>query len=723
MVIINHRLENRLDDGLQGILRASAVPTVLLFLSINLMAQAQEPSAKRIPHQLKDPHGMVREDPYFWLRERENPKVIDYLKAENAYHAAIMSDTEALQQALFEEIKGRIKQDDSSVPYQDRSFEYYTRYRDGESYPLHCRRPVGEAAQEQIMLDESAMSEGHEYFDLDAGDVSAGEDILAYSVDTVGRRFYELRFKNLESGAPLPDRIPDVTGYHAWANDNRTIFYSKQDPETLRDYQIYRHVLGTPVEDDVLIYEEKDETYYCYVYKTKSDKFIVIGCGQTLSDEIRLIDADAPESPARIFTPRRRHLEYDIEHFGDRFYVRTNKDAKNFRLMSCPVDHTGEEHWEEIIPNRDDTYLGSIEVFKDYLVVTERKDALIQMRIRGPGNDWHQLDFGEPAYTAWLDTNYQFDTERLRFGFSSLRTPQGVFDYNMRTREKTLLKQDPVLGDFDPNHYKTERLWATARDGTRIPISIVYRRGFEKDGTAPLLLYSYGSYGHSSNPSFHSARLSLLDRGFAYAIAHVRGGQEMGREWYEDGKLLDKKNTFNDFIDCAEHLIRKGYTCSDQLYASGGSAGGLLMGAVANLRPELFKGLIADVPFVDVVTTMLDDTIPLTTSEYDEWGNPNERQYYDYMLSYSPYDQVAPKDYPNLLVIAGLHDSQVQYWEPAKWVAKLRHERRDKNKLLLLKTEMSAGHGGPSGRFDRYRETAFEYAFLLKLAGKIDQEK
>ena len=698
-------------------------PTQFVILAIAALTpvstMADEPIARRVPHEIRAPHGHVRTDPYFWMRERDSPEVRKYLEAENAYHKTEMADTVALQKTLFEEIKGRIKQDDSSVPYRYRNYEYYTRYREGESYPLHCRHPIGKIHDEQIMLDVSAMADGHEFYELDEGDLSENENILAFAVDTVGRRFYELQFKDLKTGKLLDDKIPDVTGGHAWANDNRTIFYSKQDPETLRDHQIFRHVLGTPVEDDVLVYEEKDETFHTYVYKTKSERFVVIGSSQTLSDEFRLIDADDPTGKPQVFAKRRRRLEYDIEHFGDRFYIRTNKDAENFRLMSCPVDKTGEEHWRQEIAARDDTYLSSIEVFKDYLVVTERRDALIHIRIRNADGEWHSLDFGEPAYTAWLGTNLQFDTELLRFGFSSLRTPDSVLQYNMRTRAQTVLKRQPVLGDFDRDDYVTERLFATARDGARIPISVVYRAGFEKDGNAPLLLYSYGSYGHSSNPTFGSARLSLLDRGFAYAIAHVRGGQEFGRKWYEDGKLFKKKNTFTDFIDCAEHLIGAGYTSKDQLCAGGGSAGGLLVGAIANMRPDLFGAIIADVPFVDVVTTMLDDTIPLTTSEYDEWGNPNEKPSYDYMLSYSPYDNVRKKPYPNLLVIAGFHDSQVQYWEPAKWVAKLRHQRTDKSKLLLLKTEMSAGHGGPTGRFDRYRDLAFEYAFLLKIAGRM----
>lgn len=694
--------------------------TLILFLSFQLSSiMAQEPIAKRIPHELKAPHGHLRQDPYFWLRERKSAEVLDYLKAENAFHEKVMADTVDLQKTLFEEIKGRIKQDDLSVPYREKNYEYYTRYRKGESYALYCRRPVGDTNKEQIMLDVSAMAKDYKHYKLNMGDLSADENILVYSVDAVGRRFYDIRFKDLTTGKILADKIPRVTGGHAWSNDNRTLFYTKQDRETLRAFQIFRHILGTPVADDKLIYEEKDETFKCGIYKTKSHKYVVIRSSQTLSDEVRLIDADKANAEPKVFAPRRRKHKYGIDHVGNTFYIRTNKNAENFRLMSCPAYKTGEKHWTEVLPARDDTYLSNFEVFKDYLVVTERKDALIQLRIRNAKGDWHSLDFGESAYEAWLDTNLQSDAELLRFGFGSMRTPDSVFDYNMRTREKTLLKQQPVLGEFDADNYVTERLFAKARDGARIPISIVYRKGFKKNGKAPLLLYAYGSYGSSMDAFFSSQRLSLLDRGFAYAIAHIRGGQEFGRKWYEDGKLLKKKNTFTDFIDCGEYLIAEGYTTKEKLYGSGESAGGLLIGVVSNLRPDLFHGLIAGVPFVDVVTTMLDDTIPLTTSEYDEWGNPNEKKFYEYMLSYSPYDNVEKKGYPNLLVTAGLHDSQVQYWEPAKWVAKLRHERTNKSKLLLLKTEMSAGHGGASGRFDRYKEIAFKYAFLLKLAGQL----
>jgi oligopeptidase B len=508
-----------------------------------------------------------------------------------------------------------------------------------------------------------------------------------------------------------------VTGTHAWANDNKTIFYTRQDLKTLRSHRIYRHLLGTPITKDVLVFEEKDETFDCSVYKTKSERFLVIGSSQTLSDEYRLIEADNPTAKARIFTPRRRNLEYGIEHLGAQFYVRTNMGAKNFRLMTTPVMETGEEHWKEVIPGRKDVYLSGIEVFKDHLVVVERHDALTRIRIRDSKLGWHELSFGEPVYSARLGQNVQMDSEVLRFNFESLRTPGSVFDYNMRTRKKTLLKERTVLGGFDRKNYLTERLDATARDGNKVPISLVYRKGLVKDGSAPLFLYAYGSYGSSTHAGFRSSLLSLLDRGFVYALAHVRGGQEHGRSWYEDGKLMNKKNTFTDFIDCAEHLVKEKYASRDKLFASGGSAGGLLIGAVANMRPDLFRGLIADVPFVDVVTTMLDDTIPLTTSEYDEWGNPAEKAAYHYMLSYSPYDNVAKKDYPAMLVLAGLHDSQVQYWEPAKWVARLRHEKTGNNPVLL-KTDMSAGHGGASGRFDRYKESALNYAFFLDLAGK-----
>jgi len=678
------------------------------------MADPIPPSAKRIPHQVVAPHGHTRDDPYYWLRNRENPAVISYLQEENDYTSHMLRETEDLQKDLFDEIVGRIVQDDSSVPYREKNYEYYRRYRKGDSYPLSCRRRVG-TNKEEIMFDIPSMAKGHKFYRHRTGELSSNEEIVAFSTDTRGRRIYTLRFKNLVTGEILPDKLEHVTGNHAWANDNKTVFYTRQDPETLRSYQVYKHVLGSPVQNDVLVFEEKDETFRCYVYKTKSGRFIVIGSSQTLSDEFLLIEADRPGDKPRIFSPRRRNLEYSIDHVDDRFLIRTNKEAPNFRLMSTPLEHTAEKNWEEVIPSRDDVYLSSVEVFRDYLVVTERRNALNRIRIRNAEGQWHEVDFEEPAYSASLGVNVEMNTEILRFSFESMRIPDSTFDYNMRTRQKSLLKQQKVLGGFDSDNYRTERLDATAKDGAKIPISLVYHKSVKRDGTAPLYLYGYGSYGSSMSAGFRSTMLSLINRGFVYAIAHVRGGQEHGRRWYEDGKLMKKKNTFTDFIDCAEHLAKEQYADPDRLFAGGGSAGGLLIGAVANMRPNLFRGLIADVPFVDVVTTMLDDTIPLTTFEYDEWGNPSEEKAYHYMLSYSPYDNVATVDYPALLILAGLHDSQVQYWEPAKWAARLRH-RSTGNNLLLLKTDMTAGHGGASGRFDRFRDTALEHAFLLKLS-------
>ena len=685
------------------------------FLPHLVMADLVPPSAKRIPHQVVAPHGHTRDDPYYWLRNRDNPAVISYLQEENLYTSHTLRETEDLQKDLFDEIVGRIVQDDSSVPYREKNYEYYRRYRKGDSYPLSCRRRVG-TNKEEIMFDIPSMAKGHKFYRHRTGELSSNEEIVAFSTDTRGRRIYTLRFKNLVTGKILPEKLEHVTGNHAWANDNKTIFYTRQDPETLRSYQVYKHVLGSPVQNDVLVFEEKDETFRCYVYKTKSGRFIVIGSSQTLSDEFLLIEADRPDDKPKIFSPRRRNLEYSIDHVDDRFLIRTNKEAPNFRLMSTPLEHTAEKNWEEVIPSRDDVYLSSVEVFRDYLVVTERRNALNRIRIRNAEGQWHEVDFEEPAYSASLGVNVEMNTETLRFSFESMRIPDSTFDYNMRTRQKSLLKQQKVLGGFDSGNYRTERLDATAKDGTKIPISLVYHKSIKRDGTAPLYLYGYGSYGSSMSAGFRSTMLSLINRGFVYAIAHVRGGQEHGRRWYEDGKLMKKKNTFTDFIDCAEHLAKEQYADPDRLFAGGGSAGGLLIGAVANMRPDLFRGLIADVPFVDVVTTMLDDTIPLTTFEYDEWGNPSEEEAYHYMLSYSPYDNVTNVDYPALLILAGLHDSQVQYWEPAKWAARLRH-RSTGNNLLLLKTDMTAGHGGASGRFDRFRDIALEHAFLLKLSG------
>jgi oligopeptidase B len=676
----------------------------------------QPPVAKVVSKELQK-HGHVRVDNYYWLNERENPEVIEYLEAENEYADAVMAHAKNFEDALFEEIKGRIKQTDMSVPYKFDDYFYYTRYEEGEEYPIYCRKKESLEGAEEIMLNVNVLAEGHEFYMVRSTRVSYDKDILAFAVDTVGRRKYTIRFKNLKTGEMLQDEIQNVTSNIAWANDNKTLFYAKQDPTTLRYFQIYRHFLGTDPEKDELVYEEEDETFSSYVFRTKSKKYIMIASYQTLSSEFRYLEAAHPSGEFKVFLAREKEHEYGVDHYQDYFYIRTNYEAKNFRLMKTPVTKTAKEYWQDVIPHRDDVLLNGFEIFKDHLVLSERIKGLINLRIiPWDGSEEHYLQFDEPAYLAYISTNLDFNTQLLRFGYMSMTTPNSIFDYDMIKHEKELLKRQEVLGEFDSNNYKTERLHAVARDGVEVPISLAYRKGLTMDGDNPLLLYGYGSYGSSMDATFRSSRLSLLDRGFVFAIAHVRGGEELGRQWYENGKLLKKMNTFTDFIDCAEFLIDKKFTCKKKLFAMGGSAGGLLIGAIVNMRPDLFDGAVAQVPFVDVITTMLDETIPLTTSEYDEWGNPNEKKYYDYMLSYSPYDNVVEKDYPNLLVTTGLHDSQVQYWEPAKWVAKLRALKTDNNRLIL-KTNMEAGHGGRTGRFKRYREVAMEYAFLLDLAG------
>ncbi|MFB3121735.1 MAG: S9 family peptidase [Candidatus Binatia bacterium] len=674
------------------------------------------PLVKAVPKELKK-HGHVRIDSYYWLREREDPEVMDYLKRENEYMRAVMAHTEALEKTLFQEIKGRIKQTDMSVPYRLDDYFYYTRYEEGKEYPIYARKKESLDAPEEMMINANVLAEGHEFFSVDTRTVSFGQDLLAYAVDTKGRRIYTIHFKNLNTGELLKDIITDVTGNMDWANDNKTLFYSKQDLTTLRSYQIYRHVLGTESSEDQLVYEETDDTFSIFVFKTKSKKYMMIVSTQTLSHEYRYLDANDPNGDFRVFLTREREHEYQIVHFQDKFFIRTNDQAKNFRLMATPIEKTGKEHWQQVIPHRNDVFLENFEIFKDHLVLEERKGGLIHIRvIPWAGSGEHSLEFDEPAYHAHISINLEFDTPILRFGYTSMTTPNSIYDYNMVTRDRVLLKQEEILGGFDSQNYITERLHAPAEDGTEIPISIVYRKGFKKDGQRPLVLYGYGSYGLSMDASFNSPRLSLIDRGFTFAIAHIRGGEEFGRQWYEDGRLLKKKNSFTDFIACGDYLVREGYTSREKMYAMGGSAGGLLMGAVINMRHDLFKGVVAQVPFVDVITTMLDETIPLTTSEYDEWGDPNKKEYYDYMLSYSPYDNVEAKHYPHLLVTTGLNDSQVQYWEPAKWVAKLRAMKTDQNRLLL-KTNMDAGHGGASGRFKRFGEIAFHYTFILDLAG------
>jgi oligopeptidase B len=705
-------------------IRSSLSEPVFIMLLISLMTLSGgckqsgpvPPVAEKRPVELTM-HGHTRVDDYYWLRERESQEVIEYLEAENEYTGAMLKHTEDLQHKLYEEIIGRIKQTDESVPYFDNGYYYYVRFEEGGEFPIYCRKKGSIDGTEEIMLNVNEMAEGHSYYNVSGLNVSPDNRRLAFGVDSVGRRKYELRFSDLETGEMLPDIITETNGYVAWANDSRTVYYTIQNEVTLRSEKVFRHQLGNDPDDRELVYFEQDETYRVGVFTTKSKKYVMIVSGSTLSTEYRYIDADRSSGNFVIFQPRERDILYRVDHHGDKFYILTNWNAQNFRLMESPAGKTTRDNWKELVPHRKDVLLAGLEIFNDHLVLSERKNGLQQLYIRhwNTGNG-HYIDFPEEAYTAGVSVNPDFDSDLLRFSYSSLTTPNSVFDYNMNTGERTLLKQDEVLGDFDPGNYQARRLYAPAGDGTKIPVSLVYRKGIEMDGTNPLLLYAYGSYGSSTDPRFSSIRLSLLDRGFIYAIAHIRGGQEMGRYWYEEGKLLNKMNTFTDFNDCAQYLINQKYTSPDKLFAQGGSAGGLLIGAAINLNPSLYRGVIAAVPFVDVVTTMLDDSIPLTTGEYDEWGNPNDPEYYHYMLSYSPYDQVSRQDYPSILVTTGLHDSQVQYWEPAKWVAKLRDYKTCDNPLLLH-TNMVAGHGGAAGRYQRYKEIALEYAFLIDLAG------
>ncbi len=677
------------------------------------------PVAKQIPHQ-HNIHNDIRQDPYYWMRERENPEVIAHLEAENAYTKAQLAHTEDLQKELFEEIKARIKEEDQSVPYWWRGYYYYSRFETGKEYPIYARKKGSLEAEEEITLDVNVLAEGQSYCQSTGPAMSPNQELIAFGLDLVGRRIYEIRFFNLKTQTYFEERIPDVTGNIVWAEDNKTIFYSKQDLQTLRSHRIYRHVLGTDPADDVLIYEEKDDTFRTYVSKTRSREYLLILSTSTLSDEVRYLAADKPEGEWQIFQPRERKHEYGIDHFNGNFYILTNWQAENFQLMQCSSagEATDKSNWQTLIPHSKETLLEDFQLFREHLVVEERTNGLNQIRVM----EWESkrawyIEYRDPAYSASLGHNPDVDTPNLRYNYESLTTPRSTFEINFDTQKTKLLKQQAVLGGFEVENYQSERLFATASDGTQIPMSIVYRKGIKEQGTAPLLLYAYGSYGYSLDPYFSLARLSLLDRGFVYVIAHIRGGEEMGRFWYENGKLLKKKNTFTDFIACAEHLIQIGFTERKKLFISGGSAGGLLMGAVINMRPELFYGAIAAVPFVDVVSTMLDEDIPLTTGEFDEWGNPKDKAYYDYMLSYSPYDNVVAQDYPHLLVTSGLHDSQVQYWEPTKWVARLR-EMKTGDQKLLLHTNMEAGHSGASGRYQPYKEVAMEYAFLLDLAGK-----
>jgi oligopeptidase B len=658
-------------------------------------------------------HGDLRVDPYYWLRERENPETIAYLEAENMYREKQMEPLKASEETLFLELKSRIKEDDSSVPYFKNGWWYYVRYDLGKDYPIYCRKKESLDSFEEVMLDANIEAAKYDYFQIGGLSVSPDKKWLAYGYDALSRRVYQIRFRNLDNGDELDYELPNCTGSAAWSSDGNFVFYTQKD-DTLRPFQVYRHKIGSAPADDKLIYEETDTTFICSAYRSKSERFLMIGSHSTVSNEYRFVEANLPESEFTLIQARERDLEYSVAHYKDHWYITTNfEGAANFKLMRAPLAKGSKEHWEDLIPHREEVYLEGIEIFEDFLVLEERTKGLTQLRVkRWDNKEDYYLNFESETYTAGTGLNPSFDSKKLRYGYASMIQPFSIMEFDMESREKELLKQQEVIGDFDSSLYREERRWFTAEDGTQIPVSMVYRPDKQLKGPNNLLLYGYGSYGHTIEPSFSSNRLSLLDRGFTFAIAHIRGSQYLGRKWYDDGKMLRKKNTFSDFIAVAEGLIKDEVTSSDQLFAMGGSAGGLLMGTVINWKPELFKAVIAAVPFVDVVTTMLDESIPLTTGEFDEWGNPKNEDYYHYMKSYSPYDNIVDQEYPNLLITTGLHDSQVQYWEPAKWCAKLRDHQKGSN-LILMYTNMSTGHGGASGRFEALKETAMEYSFLL----------
>jgi oligopeptidase B len=694
---------------------------LFLYLLKNMKTQKmieniQPPVAKIIPTVLEK-FGDVRVDNYFWLKDRENPEVIEYLNKENEYYQKMTAHTQEFQKELFEEMKARIKEDDESVPYLYNGYYYITRFETGKDYPIYSRKKESLSAKEEVMLDCNELAKGKKYFKLSGLSISNDNKLATYAVDLVGRRIYTLEVKNLITGEILSDKIENTTGNSTWANDNQTIFYTTQDANTLRSDTVLKHKIGTDKSKDEVVYFEKDDTFDVAVGKEKSKKYILICSSSTLTTEFRTLLADSPNGRFKVFQKRKRGLEYSISHFEDHFYIVTNKDkATNFKLMKTPESKTSMDNWEDALAHREDVLLEDIDIFRNFLVVSERSNGLSKIRIiPWNGNSEYYLPFESETYTAHATSNVDFDTDILRYAYQSMATPASIIDFNMKTKEKEVKKEQEVLGGtFDKDNYMEERVWATAKDGTQVPISMVYKKGLKKDGKNPLLLYAYGSYGHSMDAYFSSTRLSLLDRGFVYAIAHIRGGEDLGRQWYEGGKLLKKKNTFKDFIDCSKYVIDQKYTSPKHLYAEGGSAGGLLMGVILNMAPKLYHGVIAQVPFVDVATTMLDETIPLTTGEYDEWGNPNVKRYYNYMKSYSPYDNVKSQAYPNMYISTGLHDSQVQYWEPAKWVAKLRTLKTNSS-LLFLDTNMDAGHGGASGRFEAIKELAKEFSFLLDL--------
>lgn len=695
---------------------------LLIFVAIILIGCdnntiMEMPNANKIDFEITT-HGITRKDPYYWMNKRDSKEVLEYIKQENDYTQKSLESTQGLQSELFDEIKSRVKPNEESVPYFDNGYWYYTKYEDGKEYPLSCRKKGTLESDEEVFVDQNILAEGHGYFAMANWEITEDNQILSYSTDTVSRRIYNIKFRNLETGEEYDEVISGTSGDMVWANDHKSIFYVKKDEETLREHQVWKHILGTDPRDDKLIYDETDEEFFLGLAKSKSSKFIFIASQQTLSTEVQYIDANNPDAEFKIIQARERDLEYGVYHYKEHFYITTNHNAKNFKLVKTPITNTSKENWVDVIAHREDVLLEDVDIFDDFMAIEERFDGLGHLRIinNKTGEDYY-LEMSDPAYSVRSGINLDFKSKELRYGYSSLTTPSSVLSYNIESKETNLLKEKEILGGFDKNNYTSERVWATAKDGKKVPISIVYKKGLEKNGKAPLLLYGYGSYGITMDASFAYDRLSLLDRGFIFAIAHIRGGEDLGRAWYEDGKLLNKKNTFTDFIDCAEYLIQEQYTNSKNLFAYGGSAGGLLMGAVTNMRPELWKGVIAAVPFVDVVTTMLDETIPLTTFEYDEWGNPNNKEYFEYMLSYSPYDNVVQRQYPNMLITTGYHDSQVQYWEPLKWIAKLRDNQMSDNQLLMH-MEMEAGHGGASGRFRRFKETALKYAWLLNNVDK-----
>ena len=682
----------------------------------HLLKKILPPSAKKIPKELKR-FDSKRVDNYFWLKNRDDSEVIEYLEKENDYFKKMTSVTEDFQEIIYKEIKNKIKEDDQSVPYFLNGYWYLTKYHKNKNYPVYLRRKSDLNSTDQILFDCNLLAEGYEYFNLSNIKISPNNKFAAYSIDTLSRRLYTIRIKNLQTGEVLNDQIINTSGGFAWANDNKTLFYTNRDSDTLRNDKILRHEIGTKSKDDKIVFHEKDNTFYTSVSKSKSNKFIIISSHSTLTSEFQFLDANKPLDNFRLFNQRKRGLEYSINHYEKFFYIITNIDnAKNYKLMKTPIGSTEYENWINVIDHRKDVLIEGIDIFKNYLVISERANGLNRINVRKwDDSESYYLDFKSETFSLYTTTNVDFGTNILRYGFNSLTQPPSIIDFNMSTKKKTIRKQQQVLDDnFKNKNYISERIWSQSEDGTKIPISLVYKKGLIKNNKNPLLLYGYGSYGNTIDPYFSVSRLSLLDRGFVFAIAHVRGSEYMGREWYDEGKLLKKTNTFKDFISCTKYLISEGYTNTNQTYAYGGSAGGLLMGSVINMEPELYNGVIAAVPFVDVLTTMLDETIPLTTGEYDEWGNPNNEEFYNYILSYSPYDNVKKMKYPNLLVTTGLFDSQVQYWEPAKWVAKLRELKVGEN-LLLLKTNMDSGHGGASGRFDALKEVAREYVFLFSL--------